>query len=522
MRWITLPQDSVDLAIHVALVHTGQAGQILLFSGDQHDPVRSRLGNVAHTQLFDCATLTMYTPPPPSPAGDVFCCGHAFLPDGQLLLMGGTEDFPQYSPPPHQHIHFTGLRRAQIFDPVSRTWSDVPDMTHGRWYPTATTLLTGDVLVLAGHSDGADRHHYNNRPELWRFGTRVWELKNEYGLGDGPPLFYPRVHVLPHSSEVFAVTSVNNTPGVAQVSTRYDPFADIWTPIPSAPVPAGYDSFAITSVMLPLTPENRYRPRVLICGGRDAYLIDLAAEAPSWQPSPRVWPDGDPPPRINVNAVLLPTGDVIAVGGTSIDADYPRNGVLYPELYTPDFGPDGGPGQWQRLEASATYPRGYHSVALLMPDGRVWVSGSQKPEVRYSFHNPYPDGLPHPPDADEPGVDNRELHIEIFEPDYVSQPRPEIIAAPETILVGQEFTIHTPQARAIQRVALIRTGSVTHSFNFDQRYVGLSFRVDAEDYLTVQGPPNTMIAPPGYYLLFILDSNQIPSVGRFLHIAPPA
>jgi hypothetical protein len=133
----------------------------------------------------------------------------------------------------------------------------------------------------------------------------------------------------------------------------------------------------------------------------------------------------------------------------------------------------------------------------------VWTAGSNK-NGEQSFPMP--------------NVDNRELRIEIYEPGYVSQSRPKIEEAPATIAYGAPFSVGTTQTNSIRRVALLRTGSVTHSFNSDQRYVACSFERSGPHRLRVTAPPTSAVAPPGYYLLFVVNRNRVPSEGRFVQV----
>src|SRR5262249_39221864 len=152
------------------------------------------------------------------------------------------------------------------------------------------------------------------------------------------------------------------------------------------------------------------------------------------------------------------------------------NAVLEPELYQPAEG--GRPDHWETLPA-ARVPRNYHSVALLMPDGRVWTWGSNH------------DGLQ--------GRANLESRIEILNPPYIKAPsRPVITSAPAHIGYGATFSIQAEPARSASRVAIVRAASVTHAFSSDQRYVGLSFDFNAGDQIVVAGPPNANIAPPSF------------------------
>jgi hypothetical protein len=523
MGWVSVG-GSVDFAIHAALLHTGRAGQILLDGGDQHDPVRAERANIAHTRIFDCAARIILDPPPPSPNVDVFCSGHALMADGRFLQVGGTETFPQDSPPAHAHEgHFTGQKAADIFDPETLMWSRAQDMAHGRWYPTVVALPSGNLLVLGGHTDAQDlAEHANNRPEIYEPSVDNWVLQNPVGPSD-PPLYFPRAFALPNW-KVFVATPIPDT----TTSAFYSPLDDTWSAIASATIPAGYEHYETSAVLLPLTPENDYRPRVLMTGKTEACLIDLSAPSPSWTTSVRSWPGGTPPVRNHGHAVLLPTGDVFVCGGVEDDKDYSVGSAdtTRPEIYSPDLTAAAGPGTWTRVDDPAPRYRGYHSVALLMPDGCIWIAGSQKPRTAYSFHNeasmPFdergPDGDGLNPDGSP--VRNLEYEIDIYEPDYVHHERPTIAVVPAAVQCGSTFTLYTPDADLIRRVAMVRAGSATHAFNSDQRYVGLTFTRASATTLAVHAPPSEGVAPPGYYMVFVIDANGTPSVGVFTRVLP--
>jgi hypothetical protein len=331
---------------------------------------------------------------------------------------------------------------------------------------------------------------------------------------------YPRAFVIKDGT-VFFTTHINGQCWKWHAGTA------TWTPV--CPGPGGsYDSYSTTSVLLPLLPEFGHRTRVLACGDVTAKFIDLDDAAPSWQPTlPRtLLHDGTPPIRSFLDAVLLPTGDVLVCGGTRQPLDDPGSAVLSLEVYHPLSN------SWATLpaQASAHVARNYHSVALLMPDGRVWMAGSNV-KANWSFHNSadFPHALPETPQ--QAGVDNRELRIELFEPWYFGRPdRPSIANAPAVGLVGGTIDIATPQAATINRVVAVRAGSVTHSFNADQRLVGLTFTRQG-GALRVSLPANANLLPPGTYLLFVLNPTAapeagafagIPSVGRFIRIEAAA
>jgi len=186
---------------------------------------------------------------------------------------------------------------------------------------------------------------------------------------------------------------------------------------------------------------------------------------------------------------------------------------VYPlEIYRP------ATNSWVTLPVQTSVTRAYHSTALLMPDGRVWFAGSNK-RCDWSFHDSanYPNP-PEPTNPQDPGVDNRELRIEIFEPWYFSRPdRPIISLGSGSVGVGRTFALTSPQAASISRVALLRAGSSTHAFNTDQRYVGLTF-TRAANTLTATVPDNDNLVPPGAYLVFALAQVVDPGTGATLDV----
>jgi Domain of unknown function (DUF1929) len=268
-------------------------------------------------------------------------------------------------------------------------------------------------------------------------------------------------------------------------------------------------------VLLPLLPGEDYQPRILICGGRQAFILEFDPIGLEFDPTGETtsvvgrWREtarralisthhSAPPERRNLNTVLLPTGRVFVCGGVEGHLDEPgvferhnELAVNEAELYDSELD------EWSVLE-SASVVRNYHSVALLMPDGRVGTASSNK-------------------DC-KPGVN--ELRIEVYEPDYYARSdRPVVTQAVVQLTHFWDLDcirISTPQASTIERVAMIRIGSVTHGFNSDQRYVGLSsYESDGE---VVAALPPSAIAIPGYYLLFVIDVNGIPSIGQFVQI----
>ena len=193
------------------------------------------------------------------------------------------------------------------------------------------------------------------------------------------------------------------------------------------------------------------------------------------------------------DAVLLPDGKVLVMNGSSTGfADNGANPVFETEMYDPVAN------AWTQM-ASMTVPRLYHSTALLLPDGRVLTAGSD------SMWNPGPFHV-------------NQLRVELFSPPYLfAGPRPQLTAAPTQVTWGQNFDVGSPQAASIDAVSFMRCGSATHSFNSDQRMVGLDIGARTANSLTLKAPPDGFVAPPGYYMLFLL-SNGVPSMARFVRL----
>ncbi|MER6200588.1 galactose oxidase-like domain-containing protein [Streptomyces sp. NPDC001586] len=532
LRWHPTTPETAKLAVHAGLV---RPGRIVFFSGDEHDPGRHFLGRtdlaqIDSTRVYDCTTGVIDRLPSPEvapgqPPADLFCCGHAQLADGRLLVAGGTESWDRGQPgdPPdptghHTNQHFTGLRYTWVFDPQApqgtNPWIRAADMAKGRWYPSLVTLPDGSCLALSGHPDSNSPEHVNPLVEVFsekpgpqgHWTTRPGTVSAAYSN-------YPRLHVMPNG-EVFSATPM------AGQCKAWDPSADVWRDVAPAPEDPDYGSHKTTSVLLPLLPP-RYEPRVLLCGGRQPLLISPQTPGSRWAPTaPRRAIEGSTArKRLDGSAVILPTMDILVCGGFD-----EGRAMVETEAFDPVDD------TWTTLGADgvAKVPRGYHSVALLMPDGRVFTAGSND-RGDWSYHNrpALPEGTPLPPlprTTGDPGVDNRETRIEIFEPPYIGRPdRPTIAAAPEVISYGATFVVETPDAERIRQVALLRAGSATHAFDGDQRYVGLRY-TRTGGQLHVRIPDKPAIAPPGTYLVFLVAQGQdgvaVPSEGRFVTLRP--
>jgi hypothetical protein len=213
--------------------------------------------------------------------------------------------------------------------------------------------------------------------------------------------------------------------------------------------------------------------------------IDLSTPAPRWKSMGRMNHR-----RVHANGVLLPDGSVLVVGGMSSyghGADE-HTAVCEAEMYDP------ATNTWTRMAAQQK-PRLYHSTALLLPDARVISLGSN------------------------PRSKTIEKSIEVFSPPYLFRgERPVILECPEQIAYGQAFSLRADHARDIGQVVLMRPEVTTHVTNTDQRLLELEFDVVNQETLGIQGPLTPAHMPRGYCLLFVLNKNGVPSVGRFLQV----
>lgn len=522
MGWNSSLISTDILAVHAALVPGGTAGRVLLFGGDEHWGTQAENGSspaFRKTQLYDIATKSIVSGTIPSPDSDVFCAGHAFLPDGRLLIGGGTSTFPQDDF--HDHgLSFGGHRRCWIYNPTENEWVEAREMNFepgaesggGRWYPTLTTLANGEVITFFGHPRLDDGRHRNTVAERYNVTTDSWTMlpqmadpSQKPGHEDFPGiryLMFPRVFQVP-DGQLFFASGMPVTSETTYHSTWYDPMTGDYTGANIAEA-SEYSGWNTTCCILPLLPSDDYRVRLLWTGQAIPKRIDLGADPVQWEQTTER--DSLTARRTHGMSVILPTGDICVVNGMddvgSDGNDVDEVPTREAEIYTPSIdwvaGTYTGTEAWQTKE-SATQNRNYHSVALLLPDGTVWTAGGN---TRGGPGNP--DNIV---DENDPPLARANKSIEIYEPDYPAGTRPTLSNAPQVVTYGQAFSVQS--TGAIQRVALVRFSSVTHAGNYDQRYVGLRFTQDGAT-LSVTAPPSGGVAPPGYYTLWSVDTSGRP------------
>ncbi len=356
-----------------------------------------------------------------------------------------------------------GLPNITYFSATGNAWSSGAPMARGRWYPTTTVMGNGDVVITAGRDQAGK---VVTTPEVWSNGS----IRQLTGAQKSLP-YYPRAFLTPDGS-VFVTGSAAQTHFLSTAGSGS------WK---KGPTHLGGARNYGSAVMYD-------DGKILVAGGayttNTAEVIDLNGSGPTWQ-----WTGSMAFARRHFNLTVLPTGEVLATGGVAGTVfDDVSKGVHAAELWSPTTG------QWTTL-ASNAITRGYHGTSLLLPDGRVLNAGSG-------------DG------AGAPSQRNAEL----FSPPYLSRgAQPSITSMPADVAYGNQFRIETPEAAAITHVSFIRLGAPTHAFDENQRFQRLSFTADASG-LTVTAPSSSNRAPPGHYMVFILNETDVPSVAQIIRL----
>ncbi len=468
--WKTLPYTiprqgggSVSI-VHAALLHTGE----VLFLDNGPTPIWDPSDEINPQFEF----------PVNNPSYSLTCSGHSFLSDGKLLVVGGGGFGP-----------LAGANKGFKFDPVAKTWTKTGgDMNKVRWYPTAVTTGDNRMLVVGGWDQNAV---LQNDIEIYD------EVSDSFvsvsGATLGFPNLYPGLHLLPNNVLFYTRTGWGSAGGGAPATNDDSamlhftgPTAGTWSPI----APSTLNRAKGMSVVL--YRNTCPHTRILVVGGSEASGsgINAAAEiidasflstASSWALTAPL-PDSNP--RRQPNAVLLPDNTVFVAGG--VDSSNSPCMLFDPVANI-----------WSAM-ANLASVRMYHSVMILLPSGKVMMSG---------WANDASSGT-----------------IEIFSPPYLFKgARPTIASVPATVNFGAQFTIATPDATMITRVTLVKPMAVTHQTETNQRVIELSFLHD-------HAHPNNLIAtapdggslhafaPKGYYMLFVLNGNGVPSIAKWVKL----
>ena len=396
----------------------------------------------------------------------IFCDGGAQLPDGRLLVIGGYGGLTTGQ---------IGIVDTNVFDPGTNAWTRVANMHLPRWYPALTELSDGRYLALSGNS--TDATHWADTPEVYDPAANTWTLLSGVSTSQIHEDEYPFSYLLPNGN-VMAIGPSED------VTYELNVNAQTWTPVGG---PSGTNNGS--SVM--------YRPgKILYSGGAadivgaasrtTTAVLDTTAAAPAWQQTaPMAYA------RTYHTLTMLADGRVLAVGGESTsDQAVVTSGVTATEIWDPSS-------QVWTAGAPMAAARNYHSTAVLQPDGTVLVAGGGHPQ-----------GL----------MDPGQLSAQIYSPSYLfNGPRPTIASAPVTATYGSSIAIATPDAASITAVNLVSLGADTHQSDMDQHFVPLTFTAGSGT-LSVQAPAGSSMAPPGYYMLFVLNGQGTPSVASMIRI----
>ncbi|HSY50700.1 MAG TPA: tectonin domain-containing protein [Thermoanaerobaculia bacterium] len=495
------------LAVHSTLLRNGK---ILVVAGSSYNCCFT--WGHEEARLFDIGSGTwsaaLATPAPYGSTKDAFCSAHAHDNLGGVIFEGGLLGYG--------NLNGHGIPDSARYDVGTGTFTAISGgIAH--WY--ATMVAGTDHLYIfpgAGTEPSGAATPQGNQFQKLAYGDTAWTMT---GVSSDTVATYPRVSLLPNGKLFIA------SPAHADLKNYlFDPDANMLLPAGTDVVPesgAGgiFDqvSWMGTGVLLPLVPSGGGYPqmRFALLNGIKPYVKDLGAASTTWQVMGTRQPEMASIQRFYGNSTMLPTGQVILTGGVSDMEGSDATPVLNPEVYDPYTN------NWL-LTTPATVTRNYHGVALLLPDGRVWTASSSK-----NHSGSQCNGV-----CDPTGSLNTEVRVEIFTPWYVGASRPVITTCPANIATGGlqfNIGIGSSQGTNIGRVMLMRAGSVTHSFDTDQRAIQLDIVTKTSGSVTVKSPYVAAAAPPGDYMLFALKQvattgfkQWVPSVACWTQVATPA
>jgi hypothetical protein len=426
------------------------------------------------------------------------------LPSGEVLITGGNLVWPnQYAD--DAYTGYAGLTRVFTFNPWTRRWKEQPRMKAGRWYPGQVRLADGRSVILGGYTHKApggiltdDLEVFTPDDELGGVGSLSLESSAERTTA-----LYPHLFTLPDSNVLLA--------GPGRADSALLRTADFtWTEYP-------HSSLARTggnAVLAPGPASGSWR--ITQIGGFDIHVTDGDGNHPATATTATLdalhpwssggWKSGPSLnlPRSYQNTVLLPNSSMVTLGGgigsTTADQSYaidPNGQQRQVELYDP------ATRTW-RLGPAALEDRGYHSTALLLPNGRVWSAGDEK-------HPLEPDGGWALSDT-----------AEIYSPPYLFRgPRPRILSSPSELHWGDEFSVQVGAKVPAKQAVLVAPGATTHGDDSTQRLVKLKAQSTYTGGIDLMAPSRAGVAPPGYYMLFVLNQG-VPSVAKWVRLTEDA
>ena len=472
-RWsspFTIPITGMS----AVLLHTGK---VMFWSYDpnnNHQAVNSANGvnylwNPTNRQGYFIA-------PPPN----LWCSGQTILADGRVLAAGGNLSYPVGADT------WKGAQSAYTFNPITEKWTTQGSMALGRWYPSLTKMVDNRVVVTSGYDDtGSGRINavvdvFTPSADMNGVGSFTAS-----GYHESSGLF-PLQYLLPSGQMLEA--------GPDRYSSfQFNHATNNWSQVPPlVNYHFGYGS-GISYSDASVTPARQV---VMVAGGLDAAggvakneWIDGMNPMNGWKPYPQ-WNVG----RYNSNTVMLPDGAMLTLGGAAGPNGGYDNPVLSSELYSAPADNTGG--VWKTV-ARHDVQAAYHSSALLLPDATVMLMQD---------------------DMDTTTTAAMEHKAQIYAPPYLFKgPQPVITAAPETLRLGNVFTISTDRD-GMSGAVLVAPSATTHANDMHQRVIKLKTEARTNG-LSATVPTSAGMVPPGYYMLFVLDSKGIPSTAKFVRIS---
>ncbi|AJM92922.1 galactose oxidase early set domain-containing protein [Nitrosopumilus piranensis] len=503
-QWKTIGPKFNALPVHTALLHTGK---VLAFGGSGNEP--GRLNNWYEPEIYEpdytgSTDGTIRKISNDGIEGDLFCVGHAYLPDGKLFLAGGTYLYDGLGIVTAPFPPFWGLDHTYTFDPDTEKFTRLPNMRYGRWYPTCVTMGDGKIATFAGLSKWP--------PWVWQPVNEIYDEQNNSwqkieGGNNLMPL-YPRMHLLPNG-DLFYAGSYNThmTFPFSRWGFKIATFSFVEKKWKHLEHPKDMHRQEGSTVLLPLVKSKNYLAEVILIGGGDMNAhATRTCEKISFKSGtkqkyiPTKSMDND---RYYVYPVILPDRNILVVGGKSghnshsikhkceeiapEEIKHNDKAILDTELYNTETE------EWSKLEPMKV-DRLYHANAILLPDGKVMTMGSN------------------------PTRKCVEKRIEIFSPPYLfAGDRPVIDDVKSVLKYEESFEIQMHDGTEILDTALIRPSNTTHCLNPEQRYIEID-TVQNGDKISSKIPKNENLVPPGYYMLFVRNHSGVPCIAPFVRI----
>ena len=538
--WQILPFPSPVRSIHTVMMYNGK---ILFIAGSGNDQAEFNAGTF-ESAVYDPATGKFQVIPTPD---DFFCAGHVQLANGNILVLGGNKAYPLAAKGANKGHGYEGLQTSYIFDPVTlKYYKTKTSLIAGHWYPSATELGNGDIISYGGldtagngtpiieyfkynESLTANAPVNNNSAGNWLTQAQVnegnygyWGLYPAMILMQGGQLFYTGSHVFGNNETPVGdnggiypkgAGKGNGGAGILGISNIRNPRlgGDPETPVNGLQDnPGGPPGTDMTDQSMSVLLPPAQNQEVFLAGGgnilhsnpatRLTDLIDLKAANPTYRHGPLL-PQGKlsngrlesaTEGKMYDSMVLLPNGNVFETGGGLIDREAP----VYEASMINTAALEAGQPASRVYTPMAADPvwRGYHSQSFLLPDGRVMSIGNN------------------------PGDGSFNMQISVFTPPYLfdgARPQISSVQSQGNWTYGSNYSVSTNTP--IKTAELIRPAAVTHQSDPNQRFVMLPIS-GSGNTVSLSLTTNHNIAPPGWYMLFVTNGNNVPSVAKWVHV----